>query len=213
MNKSDQLISNLGSAPIIAILRGVTPDKVIEVGDLLVTAGVRVIEVPLNSPDAFLSIKALRDHLSSDITVGAGTVLTVADVEKIAEAGAEICISPNLDLEVVSAAQNLGLISIPGIATSSEFFEAYKHGVRTMKLFPFSNLGVSFMKALQSVSPKDSHLIPVGGVSVEDTFELVKSGALAVGIGNSLYDPMIPNDEFIERCLSAKKVINNFSKK
>ena len=170
MNKSDQLLSNLKSAPIIAILRGVTPDKVLEVGDLLVTAGVRVIEVPLNSPDAFVSIKALRDHLSLDITVGAGTVLTVADVENIAKAGAEICISPNLDLEVVSAAQKLGLISIPGIATSSEFFEAYKHGVRTMKLFPFSNLGVSFMKALQSVSPKDSHLIPVGGVSVEDTF-------------------------------------------
>lgn len=211
MNKSDQLLSNLKSAPIIAILRGVTPDKVLEVGDLLVSAGVRVIEVPLNSPDAFVSVKALRGHLSTDITVGAGTVLTVAEVEKIAQAGAEICISPNLDLEVVSAAQKLGLIPVPGVATSSEFFEAYKNGVRTMKLFPFSNLGVSFMKALQSVSPKDSHLIPVGGVSVEDTFELVQSGALAVGIGNSLYDPKISNDEFIERCSSTKKVISKFA--
>ena len=211
MNKFDQLLSNLNSAPIIAILRGVTPEKVLEVGDLLVSAGVRVIEVPLNSPDAFSSIAALRDHLSPDITVGAGTVLTVADVEKIAKAGAEICISPNLDLEVISAAQKLGLIPIPGVATSSEFFEAYKHGVKTMKLFPFSNLGISFMKALQSVSPKDSHLIPVGGVSVEDTFELVQSGALAVGIGGSLYDPKISNDEFIERCSSAKKVISKFA--
>jgi 2-dehydro-3-deoxyphosphogalactonate aldolase len=211
VNKSDQLLSNLRSAPIIAILRGVTPDKVLEVGGLLVSAGVRVIEVPLNSPDAFVSIKALRGHLSSDITVGAGTVLTVTDVENIAKAGAEICISPNLDLEVVSAAQKLGLIPVPGVATSSEFFEAHKHGVRTMKLFPFSNLGVSFMKALQSVSPKDSHLIPVGGVSVEDTFELVQSGALAVGIGNSLYDPKISNDEFIERCSSTKKVISKFA--
>lgn len=211
MNKSDQLLSNLKSAPIIAILRGVTPEKVLEVGDLLVSAGVSLIEVPLNSPDAFSSIKALRDHLSPEITVGAGTVLTVVDVEKIAMAGAEICISPNLDLEVVSAAQKLGLIPIPGVATSSEFFEAYKHGVRTMKLFPFSNLGVPFMKALQSVSPKDSHLIPVGGVSVEDTLELVQSGALAVGIGNSLYDPKISNDEFIERCSSAKKVISKFA--
>lgn len=211
MNKSDQLLSNLKSAPIIAILRGVTPEKVLEVGDLLVSAGVRVIEVPLNSPDAFTSIKVLRDHLSPEITVGAGTVLTVADVEKIAKAGAEICISPNLDLEVVSAAQKLGLIPIPGVATSSEFFEAYKHGVRTMKLFPFSNLGVTFMKALQSVSPKDSHLIPVGGVSVEDAFELVQSGALAVGIGNSLYDPKISNDEFIERCSSTKKELSKFA--
>ena len=211
MNKSDQLLSNLKSAPIIAILRGVTPDKVLEVGDFLVSAGVRVIEVPLNSPDAFTSIKALRDHLSSEFTVGAGTVLTVADVEKIATAGAEICISPNLDLEVISAAQKLGLIPISGVATSSEFFEAYKHGVRTMKLFPFSNLGVPFMKALQSVSPKDAHLIPVGGVSIEDTFELVQSGALAVGIGNSLYDPKITIDEFIERCSSTKKVISKFA--
>ena len=80
-----------------------------------------------------------------------------------------------------------------------------------MKLFPFSNLGVPFMKALQSVSPKDAHLIPVGGVSVEDTFELVQSGALAVGIGNSLYDPKISKVEFIERCSSTKKVIARFA--
>ena len=211
MSTSEQLFSNLKSAPIIAILRGVTPDKVLEVGDLLVSAGVRVIEIPLNSHDAFLSIKALREHLSLDITVGAGTVLTVSDVEKIAKAGAEICISPNLDLEVVAAAQRLGLIPIPGVATASEFFQAYKSGVRTMKLFPFSNLGVSFMKALQSVSPKDSHLIPVGGVSVDDTFELVQLGALAVGIGNSLYDPKISSDDFIERCSSTKKVISRFA--
>lgn len=211
MNKSDQLLSNLKSAPIIAILRGVRPDEVLEVGDHLVAAGVKVIEVPLNSPEAFVSIKALRDHLSSDITIGAGTVLTVGDVENIAAAGAEICISPNLDLEVVSAAHEHGLISIPGVATSSEFFQAYKHGVRNLKLFPFSNLGVSFMKALQSVSPKDSHFIPVGGVSVEDTFELVQSGALAVGIGNSLYDPKISSNEFIERCSNVKKVISRFA--
>lgn len=211
MNKSDQLLSNLKSAPIIAILRGVSPNKVLEVGNLLVSSGIRVIEVPLNSPDAFTSIAALRGHFSPDITVGAGTVLTVADVEKIAKAGAEICISPNLDLEVISTAQKLGLIPIPGVATSSEFFEAYKHGVKAMKLFPFSNLGISFMKALQSVSPKDSHLIPVGGVSVEDTFELVQSGALAVGIGGSLYDPKISNDQFIERCSSAKKELSKFA--
>ena len=211
MNTSEQLFSNLKTAPIIAILRGVTPDKVLKVGDLLVSAGVKVIEVPLNSPEAFLSIKTLRGHLSPDITVGAGTVLKVSDVEEIAKAGAEICISPNLDLEVVAAAQKLGLIPIPGVATASEFFKAYKSGVRTMKLFPFSNLGVPFMKALQSVSPKDSHLIPVGGVAVEDAVELVQSGALAVGIGNSLYDPKITNEEFVERCSTTKKVLSQFA--
>lgn len=211
MNTSEQLFSNLKTAPIIAILRGVSPDKVLKVGDLLVSAGVKVIEVPLNSPEAFLSIKTLRGHLSPDITVGAGTVLKVSDVEEIAKAGAEICISPNLDLEVVEAAQKLGLIPIPGVATASEFFKAYKSGVRTMKLFPFSNLGVPFMKALQSVSPKDSHLIPVGGVAVEDAVELVQSGALAVGIGNSLYDPKITNKEFVERCSTTKKVLSQFA--
>jgi len=211
MNRSDQLFSNLKTAPLIAILRGVTPEKVLEIADHLVDAGVKVIEVPLNSPEACASIKLLRNHFPQTITVGAGTVLSVADVEAIAEAGAEICISPNLDLDVVSAAQKLGLISIPGIATSSEFFIAYKSDVRIMKLFPFSNLGTSFMKSLRSVSPKDSHLIPVGGVGVEDTVELVQSGALAVGIGNSLYDPNISNEEFIERCSMVKKVLTQFA--
>jgi len=211
MNRSDQLFSNLKEAPLIAILRGVTPEKVLGVADLLVDAGVKVIEVPLNSPEACASIKLLRSHLPKSITVGAGTVLSVLDVQAITDAGAEICISPNLDLEVVSAAQKQGLISIPGIATSSEFFEAYKNDVRIMKIFPFSNLGTTFMKSLRSVSPKESHLIPVGGVGVEDTVELVQSGALAVGIGNSLYDPKISNEEFIERCSIVKKVLSHFA--
>lgn len=211
MNRSDQLFINLKQAPLIAILRGITPDKVLEVADHLVDAGVKVIEVPLNSPEACTSIKLLRSHLPQAITVGAGTVLSVSDLKAVADAGAEICISPNLDLDVVLAAQKLGLISIPGIATPSEFFAAYKSDVRIMKLFPFSNLGTSFMKSLQSVSPKDSYLIPVGGVGVEDTVELVQSGALAVGIGNSLYDPKILDEEFIERCSMVKKVLTKFA--
>ena len=211
MNRSVQLFSNLQSAPLIAILRGVTPEKVLEVSAHLIDAGIKVIEVPLNSPDACVSIKLLRENLPASITVGAGTVLSVTDVEAIAAAGSEICISPNLDLEVIATAQRLGLITIPGIATASEFFEAYKHDVRIMKLFPFSNLGTSFMKSLRSVSPNDSYLIPVGGVGVEDTVELVQSGALAVGIGNSLYDPKISSDDFIERCSRVKKVLAQFA--
>ena len=211
MNRSAQLFSNLKSAPLIAILRGVTPEKVLEISTHLIESGIKVIEVPLNSPDACASIKLLRDNLPVSITVGAGTVLTVKDVEAIANAGSEICISPNLDLEVVAAAQKLGLIPIPGIATASEFFEAYKHDVRIMKLFPFSNLGTSFMKSLRSVSPNDVHLIPVGGVGLEDTVELVQSGALAVGIGNSLYDPKVTNEEFVERCSKVKKVLSQFA--
>ena len=211
MNRSAQLFSNLKSAPLIAILRGVSPEKVLAVSNHLIESGVKVIEVPLNSPDACASIKLLRDNLPVSITVGAGTVLTVKDVEAIANVGSEICISPNLDLEVVAAAQKLGLIPIPGIATASEFFEAYKHDVRILKLFPFSNLGTSFMKSLRSVSPNDAYLIPVGGVGVEDTVELVQSGALAVGIGNSLYDPKVTNEEFVERCSKVKKVLSQFA--
>ncbi len=211
MNRSVQLFSNLKSAPLIAILRGVSPQNVLEISNQLIESGIKVIEVPLNSPDAFTSIKLLRENLPASITVGAGTVLTVKDVEAIAQAGSEICISPNLDLEVLSAAQILGLIPIPGIATPSEFFEAYKHGVRIMKLFPFSNLGASFMKSLKSVSPNDAYLIPVGGVGVEDTVELVQSGALAVGIGNSLYDPKVTKEEFVERCSKVKKVLSQFA--
>jgi 2-dehydro-3-deoxyphosphogalactonate aldolase len=211
MNDSVELLKNLKSAPVIAILRGVTPDKVMAIADQLVLAGVNVIEVPLNSPDPFKSIQLLRSELGPEIIVGAGTVLTVKDVEAIAKAGAQICISPNLDLDVVAAAHKNHLVSIPGIATSSEFFQAYKNDVRIMKLFPFSNLGIPFMKSLQSVSPTDACLVPVGGVHIEDTFELVQAGALAVGIGNSLYGPKISKEEFIERCSSVAKVISQFA--
>lgn len=211
MSTSDQLLTNLRYAPVIAILRGVTPENVINVAENLVGAGVRVIEVPLNSPSACESIRMLRSYLAPEIIIGAGTVLTVKDVQSIFEAGAEICISPNLDLDVIKSAQERGLISIPGTATASDFFSAYKNDVRIMKLFPFSNLGISFMKALQSVSPGDSFLIPVGGIDVESTLELVQSGALAVGIGNSLFDPKISNVDFIERCSNLKKVISLFA--
>ena len=114
-------------------------------------------------------------------------------------------------MQTLGIAAHFLIVSNAGIATSSEFFAAYKSDVRIMKLFPFSNLGTSFMKSLRSVSPKDAHLIPVGGVGVEDTVELVQTGALAVGIGNSLYDPKISNQEFIERCSSTKKVIARFA--
>jgi 2-dehydro-3-deoxyphosphogalactonate aldolase len=211
MTKSVDLLENLKKSPVIAILRGVTPDKALDTANHLIASGVTVIEVPLNSPDALASIKLLRDKLAPEIIVGAGTVLTIQDVDSISHAGAEICISPNLDLNVIAAAHRNGLIAIPGIATASEFFNAYNHDVRVMKLFPFSNLGLSFMKALQSVAPKDSHFVPVGGVGIEDTFELVQSGALAVGIGNSLYDPKISNNEFIERCSTVAKVISRFA--
>jgi len=208
MNRSDELLKNLKSAPVIAILRGVTPDKVMAIADQLVLAGVNVIEVPLNSPDPLNSIELLRNELGPEIIVGAGTVLTVKDVDAIAKAGAQICISPNLDLDVVAAAQKSHLVSIPGIATSSEFFQAYKSGVRIMKLFPFSNLGIPFMKSLQSVSPTDAHLVPVGGVDIENILELVQAGALAVGIGNALYDPKISKEQFIERCSRVAKAIS-----
>ena len=211
MNNSVELLNNLKSAPVIAILRGVTPDKVMAIANQLVLAGVNVIEVPLNSPDPFKSIQLLRSELGPEIIVGAGTVLTVKDVEAIAKAGAQICISPNLDLDVVAAAHKNQLVSIPGVATSSEFFQAYKSGVKIMKLFPFSNLGIPFMKSLQSVSPTDAHLVPVGGVDIEDIFELVQAGAQAVGIGNSLYDPKISKEEFIERCSRVSKAISQFA--
>lgn len=211
MTKSVELLANLKKAPVIAILRGVTPEKVLETANHLIASGVTVIEVPLNSPDALASIKLLRDQLAPGIIVGAGTVLTTQDVDAISRAGAEICISPNLDLDVIAASQKNGLIAIPGIATATEFFNAYNHDVRVMKLFPFSNLGISFMKALQSVAPKDSHFVPVGGVGIEDTFELVQSGALAVGIGNSLYDPKISSNEFIEHCSTVAKVLSRFA--
>jgi len=199
MRIETRLTSNFAKVPVVAILRGITPESALEFGQALVAGGINVIEVPLNSPEPFASIEILRKGLSPDVVVGAGTVLSVSDVEAVAQAGGEIAVSPNCNEKVIKRAIELGLVPMPGAATVSESFAAYDCGARYIKLFPYSSLGAGYLSALKSVAPKDMKFIPVGGISPDDIPSVMKLGVSAVGLGNSLFDATVSIDEFKKR--------------
>ena len=199
MTIESRLTGNFAKVPVVAILRGLTPAAALEFGTALVAGGIKVIEVPLNSPEPFKSIDILRKGLGADVVVGAGTVLTESDVESVAQAGGEIAVSPNFNERVVKRAIALGLVPMPGAATVSESFAAYDCGARYIKLFPYSSLGAGYLSALKSVAPKDMKFIPVGGISLDDIPSVMKLGVSAVGLGNSLFDATVSIDEFKKR--------------
>ena len=158
----------LGDCPLVAIIRGVRPEQAAAVGRALVDAGVRIVEVPLNSPDALRSIKALSESVPGHVVVGAGTVLTPEDVSKVADAGGTLVVSPNMDEEVIKKTKSLGLISLPGVNTPTEALAALKHGADGLKAFPGEQLPPKILKAWLAVLPADVCLLPVGGVSAEN---------------------------------------------
>lgn len=199
MTIESRLTDNFAKVPVVAILRGLTPTAALEFGSALVTGGIKVIEVPLNSPEPLESIEILRKGLGADVVVGAGTVLTESDVESVAHAGGEIVVSPNFNERVIKRAIALGLVPIPGAATVSESFAAYDCGARYIKLFPYSSLGAGYLSALKSVAPKDMKFIPVGGISLDDIPNVMKLGVSAVGLGNSLFDANVGIDDFKKR--------------
>ncbi len=172
---------------IIAILRGVTPDSVLEVADCLVQCGIKTIEVPLNSPQALQSIGLLHDRFAGQAVIGAGTVLTVQQVEAVAQAGATLVLSPNMDAAVVTRTRELGLTSIPGVATPTEAFAALQAGASSLKMFPADVLGVGSLKAWRSVLPPDVRIIAVGGIEAGNAVSFMAAGAAGVGVGGWLY--------------------------
>ncbi|NUP25241.1 MAG: 2-dehydro-3-deoxy-6-phosphogalactonate aldolase [Nocardia sp.] len=174
---------------LIAILRGITPDEVVAVGSVLIEEGFDAIEVPLNSPDPYRSIELLAANFGTRCPVGAGTVLSPAEVERARSAGAEIIVSPNTDVDVITATRALGMRSYPGIATPTEAFGAVRAGARSLKLFPSGILGISGMRALSAVLPDDVELIPVGGVDGSNLADWQAAGAGGAGIGTSVYRP------------------------
>lgn len=175
------------SAALIAILRGVRPDEVAEIGEAVLAGGIDVLEVPLNSPDPLASIARLREQLGSRALVGAGTVLSVADVRDCHAAGAQLIVSPNCDPEVIAETVRLGMASYPGVATVTEAFAAIKAGAQHLKLFPASTLGVGSLKAWREVLPKGIALIPVGGVDADNLAAWAAAGADGAGFGGALY--------------------------
>jgi 2-dehydro-3-deoxyphosphogalactonate aldolase len=184
-----KLSETLAAAPIVAILRGVRPGEVVGIAQAVFYAGVRAVEVPLNSPDPLVSIAALVDAFGDRMAIGAGTVLTIGDVERVCEAGGGLIVSPNVDASVIAHAVALGLDVAPGFATASEAFVAIGAGARVLKLFPASTYGPGHVKALKAVLPSDVRVLAVGGVG-PDAFAVWRTaGADGFGIGSELYRP------------------------
>jgi 2-dehydro-3-deoxyphosphogalactonate aldolase len=177
----------LDRLPLVAILRGVTPDEVVAVGRALVDAGFAIVEVPLNSPTPLESIRRLADALGANTLVGAGTVTGTAQVRDVAHAGGRLVVSPHCDLEVVRAAKSAGLACTPGIATPTEGFAALAAGADALKLFPAELLTPTVLKALRSVFPEETRFLPVGGITPDNMAPYVAAGAAGFGLGSALY--------------------------
>jgi len=185
----------LTTCPIVAILRGVKPDEIDAIGDALVEAGVTVIEVPLNSPQPFASIKRLAARHGARALIGAGTVLQAPDVARVKEAGGQLVVAPNFDADVVGAARAAGLASLPGVMTPSEGFAALKAGADGLKLFPAEIIPPAVFKAWRAVFAPDTLLLAVGGVGVDNVRSYAEAGASGYGIGSALYKPGRPAAE------------------
>jgi 2-dehydro-3-deoxyphosphogalactonate aldolase len=181
----DRFAADFDAAPVIAIQRGLKPDEVLRLAEALVKGGIRFVETTLNSPDPFASIRrCVEEFPGGEIHVGAGTVLTPDEVERVAEAGGTYIVSPNFNPAVVRKTKELGLISIPGFFTPSEGFAAVEAGADFLKCFPASVLGPEYFKALKAVLPNP--LVAVGGVGTENAGDYIRAGAIGVGVGSSI---------------------------
>lgn len=179
----------LNECPLVAILRGITPEEAVDIGHVLVEAGFRVIEVPLNSPRPFESIARLVETFGDRALIGAGTMLRAQECRELAEAGGRVMVSPNFDARVIAAAKGEGLFALPGVATVSEAFGALEAGADALKLFPAETVGQSGLKAWRAVLPKEVALLPVGGVQPGGMRAWWDAGANGFGIGSALYAP------------------------
>lgn len=182
-----KLQASISSSPLIAILRGLSPKNAEGIGKALYQSGFRMIEVPLNREYALESIEILAHHLPEDCIVGAGTVLTTDDVDAVKAVGGQLIVSPNANPNVISRTRELSMISLPGIATPTEAFNAIDAGAHGLKVFPASSYGFDHLKALTTVLPENTPLIAVGGVTLNNYPQWLSAGAQAVGIGSDLF--------------------------
>ncbi len=179
----------LAECPLIAILRGVGPDEAVDVCEALHAAGLRAAVIPLNSPEPFDSIARAAAALAGRMTVGAGTVLTRDQVDRVSAAGGAFVVSPNVDVAVIARAVQLGLTPLPGFASATEAFTALAAGARLLKLFPAATYGPGHLKALAAVLPPEVRIFPVGGVGPAQMAAWRDVGAAGFGLGSELYRP------------------------
>jgi 2-dehydro-3-deoxyphosphogalactonate aldolase len=179
----------LKACNLVAILRGIKPEEAEAVGEALIEAGWRIIEVPLNSPEPLKSIELLQKRFGDQALIGAGTVLTPAQVADVAATGAKVIISPNANVEVIKASRARDMVSLPGVATPTEAFAAIEAGATGIKAFPAEAIPPYVIKAWKAVLPKHIPVLAVGGVTPDNMTEFLQAGASGFGIGSSIYKP------------------------
>lgn len=184
---------------VIAILRGVTPDEAVPLAEALADAGLATLEVPLNSPQPFESLRRMHRALGARVRLGVGTVIDPDDVERAADAGATLVLSPHFDAAVVRRTIARGLLAMPGVATPSEGFAALAAGAQMLKLFPGEMLSPPVLKAWRAVFPPATPMVPVGGVGAHNLAAYRAAGAAAAGVGSSLYAPGVTAAEAARR--------------
>lgn len=189
MGAKELLHRHLDECPLIAIVRGITPDEAEAVGEAVREGGIRIIEVPLNSPDPLRSIELLARKFGDSMLVGAGTVLDTRQVRQVRDAGGRLVVSPDSNPEVIAATAEAGMVSSPGYFTPTEAFSAIRAGATALKLFPAEGASPSVLKAHLAVLPRDLRVMIVGGIKSDNMRPWLAAGAAGFGLGSGLYKP------------------------
>jgi 2-dehydro-3-deoxyphosphogalactonate aldolase len=189
----------LDECPLVAIVRGVTPGEAEAIGDAIYEAGIRIVEVPLNSPDPLASIERLAKRFGERMLVGAGTVLEPTDVGRVWDAGGRLIVSPDTNVEVIAATATIDLVSSPGYFTPSEAFAAVRAGATALKLFPAEAATPTVLKAQLAVLPRNVPILAVGGIKPDNMRPWLDAGASGFGLGGGLYQPGQPVEETLSK--------------
>ena len=204
MSALDDFRRYFAECPLVAIIRGVTPADAEATARAIFDGGIRIIEVPLNSPNPFESIRIIADALGDRALIGAGTVLDIENVRQVQQAGGRLIVAPNMDRDVIRATIDAGMVSSPGFFTPTEAFAAIESGAHALKLFPAEAASPAVVKAMKAVLPKGFPLIVVGGVSVDNVGGWLDCGADGFGLGSGLYKP---GQEAAETLAKASKFV------
>lgn len=195
--------------PVVAIIRGVQPEEVEEIGTAILEAGIGIIEIPLNSPRPFESIEKLSKALGDRCVTGCGTLINEEDAQRVSDSGGKIAVTPNTNPTVIKRCLELGLTPMPGWATPSEAFTAYQAGARYLKLFPAGTYGSGHIKAVRAVLPNETKILAVGGVGAHNAVEWLNAGVNGFGIGSEIYKAGRSATEVYQRTSEIVEALNS----